>query len=191
MFFNKTLNTKNTFLKPVSPTRTLLIRSMPCEERAAHIRNQTIVSLENNDVAEVSFRYIQSKAGFSNAGSDAVRFGLFILMSLILINIIHNLKMRKENPNLGVFLEGMILLPTMALLMLFLPSTSNALRYYQTKEGCASWLRDNMDINCFSKLDELVYIPQSNSSLPKLKKVLEDHHIDAFSLNKRIDCKFQ
>lgn len=51
----KTIEKLSTLSKK-APTKSLLIHSMPCEKKAAHIRNQAIEAMEKNEAMEVGYR---------------------------------------------------------------------------------------------------------------------------------------
>jgi len=65
-------------LKKVKPKNTLLFGSAPCEEQCAHIRNNAVAAIEEEDIKKVSHLYLQSREGQHTACARAIFGSIFL-----------------------------------------------------------------------------------------------------------------
>lgn len=110
------------------PNRTLLVSSMRCEYIAAEIRNQTVDSMEREDIADLAYRYLQTRRGTSNCIKEALCWSSCAAMILV-----YGLIYRDSN--------RFLLSLSLVLCALHVPpNLGNAIRYAESQNGCEMWL---------------------------------------------------
>lgn len=156
--------------KKDTPSKTLIFKSMPCEIKAAHIRNSTIDGMENNDIAEVAYRFLQSRRGENNTFYEACFWSLYTIMLYSLI---------QSNPACYIFL-----IPNIARIP---PNISNTLSYHQTKNACEEWLAKRLSIEHVQEIKSLKY---DQKGLNKLTHFLTQNQIKTDNIeDKKCDAQ--
>lgn len=161
------MNVPQPTLDRVIPTKSLLITPMPCEVAAAEIRNKAVASMETGDVVGVMLRHRNSSKGENEAYLKLVFLTLLTIFELVLFYNIdeesqslastcpaNDLNVASLSSNkLGSGSSSIPALFTLfsSILIMLLPTFSNAMRYRETRIGCEAWLRqqqvDNSSFN--------------------------------------------
>lgn len=152
-------------LAHVTPTKSLLITPMPCEETCAVIRNTTVNSMKVGNTANVAYRYIQNNAGATNTLFEAAFYG-----AIALINI--NSLITKPDDVFAASASGIGLLMNMANI---LPNISNTIRYRETRDACAEWLESRLSPEKIEKIKSLKY---NQKGINTLVDLMRDEHVD-------------
>ncbi len=167
----------NLTLKKVSPTKTMLIGSFPCEEMAAHIRNEAVDSMTEKDdqkaISAVTYRYLQSRFHQSDT-LCCVAWSTMVLVMLIPVTYYSYCSWSDSNTAFEEqhfrikFLSSLIVMG-----LISVPSavnTANTLRYKETKNGCEAWLKHKMDQQGLNKVKEQEYSSYKDFYLHQPKK---------------------
>lgn len=165
-------------LKKVTPSKSLLICSMPCEIKAATIRNQTVDSMEAENIEDVSYRFLQARRGENNSFYEAVCWGIY---TIIVYEIVYELLC--TNP-----ISFLFLLPSALYVP---PNISNTLRYGETKKSCEEWLNNRLGEDKFEQIGRLKF---NQEGMFKLASFLKHEKIDSTSVEakgKKEDRWFQ
>ncbi len=152
-------------LQKVSPTKSLLIRPMLCEQQAAQIRNRTIDSIVAGNTADIAYRFLQARRGENNTFYKVIVIALaVILLSKFVF---------KDPGSRLVMLAWLLNLP---------PNISNTLRYKVTKQLCEEWLTRKLGSDKVKKIRDLRF---NKAGMFQLKTILNDEKIDVTSLANR------
>ena len=136
----------------VEPTKALLVGSMDCEKRAAHIFNETIDSIEKNNTREVIRRFKQSQKGEAASIFEASSYSLALPILLILIQQLYDKTQETHSASsLSVFFENACLffiyvlaISTAYISSCIPPSIANAFRYHEAKNKSDNWLKSRL-----------------------------------------------
>lgn len=146
-------------LEKLPPAKSLLLASMACEKKVAHIRSMTVDCLQKKDVMEIGHRYLQNKKGRLNTSYEIMGYSLVALIALINLCV---------NPEY-------IKLPSMFFYLAnILPNTSNRERYEEAETHCAKALTDHFGQQEFSEIEKLQY---DKKGLESLEAFMSRHNI--------------
>jgi len=154
-------------IQKVKPRNTLLITPMMCEHTAAQIRNSTVDSMQKNDIADVSYRYLQSRRSENNTFYEVIFWttSSFLLFKLACtINPILYLCLLAYAPHIP-------------------PNIGNTLRYKETKNYCAEWLTEKLGNDKFAEIKKLKF---NKNGMFNLAALLKTENIDAIYLESKI-----
>ncbi len=154
--------TSDKTLNKVTPSKSLFIGAMPCEIKAARIRNSAVDSIEAKDVGEVSYRFLQARRGENVTLSESLFWGISTIVAC---------KLFCTTP-----LSLLLLLPYVLHVP---PNIYNTLRYGKTRKFCEEWLSQRLGGGKFARIKELKY---SQEGLFKLTCFLKDEKIEPPSL---------
>lgn len=148
-------------LKKVEPTKSLLVISAPCEDKAAHIHNEAVIAVNQQDMPEVVRRFKQSQSGEGNSMFQATIMPVMLVMLIKCIIDLHESIHKNHQSNLysnslydNIQTTALILFTACAVFagLMIPPNISNTLRYRQTKNECANWLTQRLDSKTFNDL---------------------------------------
>ena len=137
-------------LDKMKPTKALLIDSMSCEEKAAHVRNEAVDAIQNQNDMEVGYRYLQSRSGRISTSYEAKLAGVFAILGFV------NLC---KNPG---FIPAFAMLTYIANIF---PNLSNWSRYQETENACAEWLKNKFNEQEFKQIQNMSYNEKDLNSL--------------------------
>lgn len=150
---------ENIQLQKLQPTKMLYIKSCPCEEQTAYIRNTAVNAIEIRDVAEIARRYNQSCRGQRNTFAEVIIWFLGVLVGILSSSkLYHETKNPDRDANQDIYMYALIvitLLGSIQLLVMILPNIPNTLRHRETKNGCRMWLERNLSSEQFKKIGNL------------------------------------
>ena len=139
-------------LNTVKPKHTLLA-PCPCEERCAHIRNETVDLISKNDVSGVAFRYLQSRAGQVKTRTEAI---CSILLAIAI------------GTAYGIPTYGLGAINSIVFFGNAVPNLGNTGRYRKTKRGCKEWLKNRLGEEHFKEIQKLQYTEEDIQELSRL-----------------------
>ncbi|KTD37573.1 hypothetical protein Lmor_0436 [Legionella moravica] len=148
-------------LEKVTPTKTFIIDSMPCEEKAAHIRNEAIQAIKQNNDMEMGYRYLQSRSGRISTSREAKLAGAYAIIMFV--------KFCSDPEFVSMFA------------MLFyianiFPNISNSSRYEETETASADLLKKKFGEQEFKKIQDM---PYNSNGLARLSIFFESKNITA------------
>jgi hypothetical protein len=165
------------------PTRSLFFSSMPCEVKCAKIRIKSFHAIRcTGDIAEVSYRYLQTRTGEINTRCEALFY--ITIFSMCLLSLLVNTMGRKSHneTKLSTFQYTTYFL---ALLMNGLhvpPNIANYRNYRDTKESCQIYLEEILEPSIFKEVKNLDF---NQAGLSVLKDILDNQGIDTNFLASR------
>jgi hypothetical protein len=69
--------------EPLTPSESICgMGSFPCERKNAHIREKTQHAMNNNNVTEVAFRYLQNKEGQKFTSIEAILAAILLVLTV-------------------------------------------------------------------------------------------------------------
>lgn len=148
----------------VKPYNTLFVGPMPCEKKAAAILNKTSLSMQQNDIGDVAYRYLQCRRGKNNTLKEAILWGSY---SIILLGF-----MRRKPRQMGLIWA----LPTALHVP---PNIGNTIRYAETQKSCEEWLATRLDKD---KVAEIRAMTFTQSGMFSLTHFLNREKIDNTSV---------
>ncbi|OGT35276.1 MAG: hypothetical protein A3F11_10115 [Gammaproteobacteria bacterium RIFCSPHIGHO2_12_FULL_37_14] len=166
------LNINETHLRRVEPTKSLLIKSMPCERQTAKIRNKAVDSMEQGDVVDVIHRYDQSWRGQRNTFGEIVLYSFLMLYLLWVyfqkfddivnkkatcsLDDVNRMDQMNDDSYEKIYNEinGYFLTFIAVLAAGILPNIPNTLRYRETKNACAEWLNEKLGKEKFTEIQK-------------------------------------
>lgn len=150
-------------LKEMQPTNSLLCVSMECENTASVIRNRTVKSMKENDIAAVAYRYLQTRQGenctFYLAASCGILAAYIPFESFL-------------SPLWRVYYTSLCVLS-------LIPNVRNNLNYREVKLASREWLILKIDEKTFEKIDNLNF---TNGGLSELMSLLMEKKLEVKSL---------
>jgi hypothetical protein len=125
-------------LEAVVPTRALIVTAMPCERQTAGIRNKTVRYMGNNDIAGVTYKYLQNKAGKENTFFEVVVWTTVVFLIV---------KRASEDFYGFILVAGCV--------ANILPNVCNTLRYRETENACKDWLRNKIGESRVQEIEKI------------------------------------
>lgn len=159
-------------LKRVKPCNTLFFGPMPCEDKAAAIRNKTVNSMERGDIGDVSYRYLQSRQGLNNSLKVAIPLGS--ISTIMLFGLTRRFRLVGLLSAIPSVLPSVLYVP---------PNIGHAIRYSETKRSCEDWLSSRLAEN---KIKEIKAMKFNNFSFYSLNNLLARENINNSSVASRI-----
>jgi hypothetical protein len=149
----------------ITPSKSILcIRSFPCEERNAHIREETRKAMNGKDNdPEVALRYLQNKKGQEITSIEA-----FLAASLFILTLIRSGQDfdSKEIMNPSDYFNMLITLSYC--IFTLLPNVNNMINYHHTKNKCVRWLEDKLETEDLNQIKNMTYSGTSITALNTL-----------------------
>jgi len=162
----------------VEPNKSLLCMPMPCEKKAAYIRNETIREMALDNTAMVCARYLQSRRGEKNTSIEAILHT--VLASAFTAAMVWAV-INRLYPTIAT--SGSALLGDICNI---LPNLGNSLRYHRTKQGCDDFLRTKHGDEFMKRLNQIKY---SQKGLSELRDLLADYEVDHSALNRFVSSR--
>lgn len=173
------------YLKKVTPTKVMFLKSFPCEKKAADVRNAAVEAMEKSDeqaaIQGVIYSYLRSRQNENKAFYQGAAFSLTLLfflgISFLVYITFHPLNKRKNEIILDVILWsicfGLLILDSV-LAVGSLINLLNTLRYKETRQGCEAWLKNKMGEEALAQVNEYPenYKPSYESKLALLENKL-------------------
>jgi len=153
-------------LSRTKPSKVFVFKSMPCEEKAAAIRNKAIDSIERGDVAETAYRYLQSRAGVKDMILEGT---LIILMTPFLCS------------GKGRFIIGGAFCSSTMLLII-----KNIFKLRETRDYCDKWLSQHLDDESIKEIHQMYFIHSKRD----LVNFFKEKNIDTKSIEKKVPFSF-
>lgn len=154
-------------LDKIEPNNTLLIGPMPCEKKAAAIRNNTIESMQKYDTGDVAYRYLQCRRGANNTLKEAMLWGSY---ATIMLGLTCRLPLPIRLVAVG---QAAVHVP---------PNIGNTIRYAETKKYSEIWLLERLGKE---KLAEIQSMTFNQAGMFSLNAFLKREKIDAASVENR------
>ena len=176
--FNSHRHNKTKVLNKIEPTKSLLIAPMPCEIKAAIIRNKTVDSIQENDVSDIAYRFLQCRRGETNTFKEAICWASYSIMMIALARRVPTIPLPIR---VGFIANGVLHVP---------PNIRNSLTYRETKQSCDEWLTQRIGSAQVGYIKNLQF---NQLGMFKLVDFLNRENIDITSLKgreKRKDEKF-
>lgn len=153
----------------VEPTKALLLSSQPCEKKAAAIINKSRKAMQDENISDVLYRYLQNKGGANGSLVELTgyAYSLFICLTAIAIfNVVSffctafstdNSNNAKMQIAVGAFdaLSIFTLIPSFFSLGVVLADIQNIRRYRNTGHQCFEWLREKLTTEQFTQIKTL------------------------------------
>lgn len=163
--FETTATNTAVALNTVTPKQSLLCKAMPCEIKAAAIRNKTVDDMKANDLSMVCYRYLQSRQGQKSTRAEAATFSALTAANIVLGAI---------GGTVFSFLIGGLTAPHVP------PNIGNTGRYRKTKRACKDMMKNQLDANTIAQIQNLKY---SNEGLRTLKQIMTSKGVDTRNLD--------
>lgn len=157
-------------IKKLTPSKSLVIQPMPCEIKAAEIRNKAVDGIMNNNIGEITYRYLQSNQGKMKTATETVSY-----LALIAMLASHLFKDNDINYAAAFFILFSI--------ANILPNINNALRYSGTQELCKEWLCERLGKQKVEKIQKMQY---TLTGMLDLTAFLKEEKIDASNVELNI-----
>lgn len=125
----------------VKPTKTLLFASMPCEKRAASVKQGTLSAMHNADTESVAFRYMQCKKGTKESNNEIIDS---LVMSGFAIMFLYSNKSEINNESVNLF-HVFCYLALILNLLSIMPAVQNRLIYHDMSNKSLDCLKKNLD----------------------------------------------
>jgi hypothetical protein len=148
-------------LQEIQPTEALLVCSQNCEEKAAHIHNETVRAIKKGNISTVKDRYRQSKAGEKNSrelANGSLATALFCLISAY-YSFIHQDPRIHRNTDLLFLPLGTI---AVCVFLYYWPNRSNTATYKTTKQMAKQFLIYKIGGEEFNKYKKLISNPEES-----------------------------
>lgn len=148
-----------TTINRVEPTKTIFIKTFPCEHKAAYIRNEAVEAMERNDIPNVAYRYLLTRKEENYTFSEIRSWGSFTSIILAASLILYNNAYSEDNDSnirnmlLNFFIVFM-LISSLAPFTYCVINTNNTRRYKETKEGCEAWLKEKINIDTLTQINK-------------------------------------
>lgn len=167
-------------LKKVTPTKSLVICSAPCEIKAAEIRNKTIKYIQKNRTADVVYLYLKNQRG-----KDTTSFGLFLSVFVGLFFIYSYCYGRSFNDSdqgkefidqsSVENIRKSIMIAALTLLVAnIIPNLSNYWRYRESENLCEEWLSQKLKLQEFEKIKKFRFF-----DFEELEEILKRNKINS------------
>lgn len=146
-------------LNYVKPTAVYTVASLPSEKTCAAVINQTVDGMKDDDIAQVAYRYLQSRAAANTSFyTGAAYFGG--MLSSLCAAIFYDVR--------AVALAFVEALATQA-------PAQNYFSYADTRDACEAWLKEKMSPAQFAKLHSLEF---NQVGLDCLAALMDEMHVD-------------
>lgn len=159
----------------VTPTKTNLFFSGPCEVKAAKIRNETLAQMRKNDRGNVAYLLLKNKTGVRSSYIEIGLNMLYGIVPLVLLLASYGRQILKESFN-SLNLAVKIIIPLQLLLIYgaIAPIFSNIRRYQQTISECEDFIDRTFDQDTAAKVKAL-----DGKNLTKLHDILDNQGVRA------------
>lgn len=150
----------------VQPTRALFLSSQPCEKKAAAITNKSRKAMEEKNISDVVYRYVQNKQGANGSLLEMTGYAYSLLVCFSAIAIFNMISFmynsfsndaEKEQIVIGSIagLSLFTLIPSFFSLGVILADTQNMRRYSQTEKQCLEWLREKLSAQQIKHVEKI------------------------------------
>jgi hypothetical protein len=184
--------------KKITPSKSLIIKPMPCEKQTAYLQNCAVDEAAKGRVDMVTYHYLQTRQGQTNTRNEAFIHGLIGIGTLMYVLHLKNnfLANKSLHDRDYLFIETMIGTLFSFVLFIFLPAClanippnlSNTSRHRDTKDECKQWLIGHKGIAFFQEVDKLPFTP---FGLRRLLELLKEKDIDCSSLENKLVARIK